>query len=286
MSSHIIRIESRSAVLHLNKHNAEEAISIGPVVWTQAKMHRLAFSAARGLPLKVHCSFSSAGYSTIGARGPGVHFAVRRRSRRAHLPRMEIVLEEEVDPGAVAGTDLRVLRYPHPLLRAPNAEFEKSELAGEARKLAKEMLLVMYASKGVGLAAPQVGVNKRLMVFNVEGDSKAWVHETVLVNPRIIATSKASDVEPEACLSFPGMSGAVRRREWVKVEAYKLNGKKFKVKYEGWKARVFQHEYDHLDGVLYIDRLEEEDQPEVQQRLSELTEEYMANMYKGQEPAL
>lgn len=194
-------------------------------------------------------------------------------------------VEEEVDPGAVEGTSLRVLRYPHPLLRRHNEEVREDEM-DEVKKIAKEMLLVMYASKGVGLAAPQVGINKRLMVFNAEGDSKAWLQEVVMVNPVIVSKSKPSVVDIEGCLSFPLMAGQVRRQEWVKVEATRLNGKKFKVKYEGWKARIFQHEFDHLDGILYIDRLEEEDGPKVQNRLGELVDEYEAAPYQGEPAAL
>lgn len=188
---------------------------------------------------------------------------------------MALEVEQEVDPGILPGTALRIEKYPSAILRAENDEV--TEFDAELKKLAREMLTVMYASRGVGLAAPQVGVNKKLLVFNPDGSSKAWLQEVVLVNPKIVGTSKATDVELEACLSFPGMSGLVRRHQWVKVEAYRLNGKKFKVKYEGWKAKIFQHEYDHLDGVLYIDRLTPEERPNVEQRLKELIAEYPGN---------
>lgn len=199
---------------------------------------------------------------------------------------VDTAVPEEIDPGAVEGTSLRVLKYPHPLLREKNETISAEELDPEIKRIAKEMLLVMYASNGVGLAAPQVGVNKRLMVFNPEGDSKAWVQEVVLVNPTIVASSKSKDVEMEGCLSFPGMSGKVKRPEWVKVEATRLNGKKFKVKYEGWKARIFQHEYDHLDGVLYVDRLDDEERAKVNERLEELVAAYKDSPYEGKGPAL
>lgn len=195
--------------------------------------------------------------------------------------------DEEVDPGAVAGTSLRVLRYPHPLLRAANETVATASFDDGLRQTAREMLLVMYASHGVGLAAPQVGINKRLLVFNPEGDSRAFLQEVVMVNPTIVASSRKTLVETEGCLSFPGMSGGVRRYDWVKVEGYRLNGKKFRVRYEGWKARIFQHEYDHLDGVLYVDRLEtDEDRKNVEQRLGELVDEYKQNPYQGMEAAL
>lgn len=182
---------------------------------------------------------------------------------------------EEVDPGQVDGTDLRVLKYPHPALRAPNVEITEEELtSGEFSKIAKEMFLVMYATNGVGLAAPQVGINKKLLVFNQSGDKKKWLEEVIMVNPKIVEYSDAIDVEQEGCLSFPGMNGDVERSKWIKVEAQKLNGKKMKKKFIGWEARIFQHEYDHLDGIVYPDRLEEEGKELVKERLGELVKEF------------
>mmetsp|Transcript_37631 Transcript_37631/g.82410 ORF Transcript_37631/g.82410 Transcript_37631/m.82410 type:complete len:250 (-) Transcript_37631:73-822(-) len=182
---------------------------------------------------------------------------------------------EEVDPGVVEGTDLRVLKYPDPSLRAENSECTDEELKdGSISKIAKEMFMVMYAAEGVGLAAPQVGVNKRLMVYNESGDKKKWLDEIVMVNPKIVEFSEAKDVEIEGCLSFPNMNGKVQRSKWIKVEAQNLKGKKIKKKFKGWEARIFQHEYDHLDGVVYIDRLDEEDRKEVQPVLDDLIETF------------
>uniref|UniRef100_A0A7R9W3J9 Peptide deformylase n=1 Tax=Pseudictyota dubia TaxID=2749911 RepID=A0A7R9W3J9_9STRA len=182
---------------------------------------------------------------------------------------------EEVDPGVVDGTDLRVLKYPHPSLRKENSEVSAEEIAdGSIAKIAKEMFLVMYAAEGVGLAAPQVGINKRLMVYNEHGDAKKWLSEVVLVNPKIVEFSDGTDTATEGCLSFPGMDGPVQRSKWIKVEAQSLKGKKIKKKYKGWEARIFQHEYDHLDGITYIDRLSEDARETVQPRLDELVEEF------------
>lgn len=184
---------------------------------------------------------------------------------------------EEVDPGVVEGTDLRVLKYPHPSLRAPNEEIADEELTGpgcEISKIAKEMFLVMYATKGVGLAAPQVGINKRLMVYNEHGDPKKWMSEVIMVNPKIVEYSEATDVEQEGCLSFPDMGGDVERSKWIKVEAQNLKGKKIKKKFRGWEARIFQHEYDHLDGKVYIDRLTEDGRKEIQPKLDGLIDTF------------
>ncbi len=248
-------------------------------------MNRLAFAASLGLRLPSRHAALTRHIHAVRAR------PAERRPRHATWATASpstttATPEEEVDPGVVEGTSLRILKYPHPLLRSENAEFTKAELP-EARRLAKDMLKVMYASRGVGLAAPQVGVNRRLLVFNTTADPKKWTHETILVNPRIVASSKAGDVETEACLSFPDMSGPVRRAEWVKVEAQRAsNGKTFRIKYEGWKARVFQHEYDHLDGVLYVDRLENEDRANVKETLDSLIANYNAEPYQDMKAAL
>ncbi|GMI36392.1 hypothetical protein TrRE_jg11938 [Triparma retinervis] len=188
-------------------------------------------------------------------------------------------LDEEVDPGQVEGTDLRIVKYPHPSLREMNAEVTEDEIAsGSIQKLAKEMFLVMYAANGVGLAAPQVGVNKRVMVYNPSGDKTKWMEETVFVNPKVTTTSEARSVDEEGCLSFPGMQGKVERPKWIKVEGMNLKGKKLKKKFTGFEARVFQHEYDHLDGVCYIDRLVDDNERDI---VSPVLEELVGSFEGG-----
>jgi peptide deformylase len=151
-------------------------------------------------------------------------------------------LKEEVDPGKVEGVEFEFVKYPHPALRAENSEVTKEDLKdGSVQKLSKDMFKYMYEAAGVGLAAPQVGVNKRLMVYNASGDKKKWLDEVVLVNPRIVEFSEGTETDIEGCLSFPDMNGDVERSKWIKVEATNLRGKKVKRKYEGWEARIFQH---------------------------------------------
>jgi peptide deformylase len=182
----------------------------------------------------------------------------------------DAVVEEEFDPGEVAG--LRVLKYPHPQLRAPNAEV--SVFDDELRDLSRRMLKMMYAARGVGLAAPQVGVNKRLLVFNPDGDEKKMANEVVLVNPMIVERAEGSELDDEGCLSFPGFGAKVERAKWIKVKAYNLKGKPFNKKWTGWEARVFQHEYDHLDGTLYVDRLSPSERQTVQPDLDRLVAQH------------
>jgi len=183
-------------------------------------------------------------------------------------------LKEETDLGTVEGTNYRIVKYPHPSLRAENEDVILPDEQESITKISKEMLKIMYAAEGVGLAAPQIGVNKRLMVYNPTGDSKKWMDETILVNPRIVEYSNAKDEEIEGCLSFPEMQGEVIRSKWIKVEAMTPKGRKIKKKFKGWEARIFQHEYDHLDGTVYTDRVSDETKEIVQSRLKELIEEY------------
>ena len=195
--------------------------------------------------------------------------------------------EQEIDPGNVEGTDLRILKYPHASLRAKNDEITPEEIQnGSIAKIAREMFLIMYAAQGVGLAAPQVGINKRLMVYNESGDRSKWLNEVILINPVITEFSDTTDIEIEGCLSFPNMNGSVERSKWIKVEAMNLKGKTIKKKYKGWEARIFQHEYDHLDGIVYIDRLidDEQKQTVVTPRLAELIQQHNAQVYGA--PAL
>ena len=232
----------------------------------------------------IACFHSSQRYGSGGSSSKVPDFMTRlflspsASSSSSSTTSLSAAAKEEVDPGVVEGTELRIVKYPHPSLRAENAEITVEELKDEGKEiaqLAKEMLKVMYAAEGVGLAAPQVGVNKRLMVYNPSGDSKKWLDETILVNPKIVEYSQAKDVETEGCLSFPEMDGQVERSKWIKVTAMNLKGKKMKKKFTGWEARIFQHEYDHLDGVVYIDRLVNDDDKErVQPRLDELISDY------------
>lgn len=124
-----------------------------------------------------------------------------------------------------------------------------TEFDDSLQSLASEMLLVMYETDGIGLAAPQVGVNKRLMVFNDEGNPTKPEHERVMVNPTIKEKSTEMYDSEEGCLSFPQIYGKVQRHKWIDVEYQTLDGTKVTVRLDGNPGRVFQHEYDHLDKV-------------------------------------
>lgn len=147
---------------------------------------------------------------------------------------------------------LREIRlYPDPILRVKCTEV--TDFDGDLRELADDLIETMQAAPGVGLAAPQVGVDKRLAVVDASvGKDPAALH--VLVNPRIVAEEgKIFDVE--GCLSIPGISEKVNRPSYVKVVAQDLEGCDLELESEGFEARTVCHELDHLDGVLFVDRV-------------------------------
>lgn len=131
-------------------------------------------------------------------------------------------------------------------LRKHAKKVEKFDL--RLRILLKDMADTMYKAEGVGLAAPQVGILKRAAVVDIgEGLIE-------LINPEIIA-SEGEQTGPEGCLSVPGRSGVVSRPDVVTVRAQNVKGEPFEIKGEGFLARAFCHEIDHLDGVLYVDKM-------------------------------
>jgi peptide deformylase len=122
----------------------------------------------------------------------------------------------------------------------------------ELRALARDMFDTMYEADGVGLAANQVGVLKRLVVVDPREEG---VTPMALVNPRVVSTGDETDRAEEGCLSIPGLRDVVERRATVVVEALDLDGEPIRIEAEGLLARVLLHEIDHLDGILFLDRV-------------------------------
>eukprot|EP00890_Picochlorum_soloecismus_P000508 jgi/Picsp_1/1458/NSC_04937-R1_peptide deformylase len=168
---------------------------------------------------------------------------------------------------------LSVVKYPDPVLRAPNATIECFD--DNLAKLAEEMFEVMYEDDGVGLAAPQVGVNIRMMVFNETGEREHPEAQVVLVNPRIVTASKDTSVFEEGCLSFPKLYGDVVRPNKVRVKAQDLKGKSFFINIDKFPARIFQHEFDHLQGTLFCDRMEKDVLDSLREELVAMEEIYI-----------
>jgi peptide deformylase len=144
---------------------------------------------------------------------------------------------------------LKVLRYGDPALRRRAAPV--GEVTPEVRAAIADMTETMYDEVGIGLAAPQVGVSLRLIVVADEEGRGVQA----LLNPAIVDRGGEATGE-EGCLSIPGVFAPVTRSAWVKVEAQDVNGRPLALRATGLRARVLQHEIDHLDGVLFIDRVD------------------------------
>ena len=144
---------------------------------------------------------------------------------------------------------LKLIKYPNDFLRCKTREVKVSELKDpKIQRIVFDMVKIMDVEKGVGLAAPQVGSELRICTIKI-GD-EAYI----LINPKIKSSSRKKDIFEEGCLSFPGKFFPVERPIKVKVQARDMEGKKFKIKADGLLARVLQHEIDHLEGILVIDR--------------------------------
>ena len=138
-----------------------------------------------------------------------------------------------------------------PVLKQRAAEV--TEIDGRLARLAEDMLSTMYDAPGLGLAAPQVGVQKRLFTYDDHEDDDA--NPRVIVNPVIVET-KGESVFEEGCLSIPGLHFEIVRPEFVTVQGLDLDGNEVVIEADERLSRIFQHEIDHLDGVLMLDRLE------------------------------
>jgi peptide deformylase len=139
--------------------------------------------------------------------------------------------------------------YPDPVLRQPAVEVTVFD--AQLKKYLADLLETMYAANGVGLASPQVGISKRAVVIDVSNEGNAPL---ILVNPRIIAGSGSVSSE-EGCLSIPGYRDTIKRKAEISVEAQDELGSPVSFKADGLLAICVQHELDHLDGVLFVDRL-------------------------------
>ncbi|WP_457551839.1 peptide deformylase [Desulfobacula sp.] len=152
---------------------------------------------------------------------------------------------------------LKILTYPEKSLSQPSVKV--NAITEDIKKLTCDMADTMFNAPGVGLAAPQVGVNKRIIIYNTNAanpDEDDSIQEfTALINPEIISGSGSIVSEKEACLSVVDYSADVKRYESVTVKALNIDGKKLKFDAKGILAIIMQHEIDHLDGILFIDRI-------------------------------
>jgi peptide deformylase len=159
--------------------------------------------------------------------------------------------------------------YPEPILRQVALPVEAFD--EELRAIVAAMFERMRQSKGVGLAAPQVGLKRRILVLNPTGEAQ---DDLALVNPQIVARSGADTLFDEGCLSFPGIYAEIRRPERCSVRAFDVEGRPIEAEYSGFVSRIVQHEYDHLEGVLLVDRMSPADKLRNRAALEELVARY------------
>lgn len=142
---------------------------------------------------------------------------------------------------------LEIKHYPDPILKKKSEEIK--EITPEIKRVAQDMIETLEKAEGVGLAAPQVGILKRIIVVKTENGP------VVFLNPKILKKSKLKEIKEEGCLCFPGIYLKIRRAQSVFVEAQKLSGEKVQFLSQNLLARILQHEIDHLGGKLILDRI-------------------------------
>lgn len=184
-----------------------------------------------------------------------------------------------LNPSSFSGTSYTIKEFPAPILRrvrnTPITVFDDDLL-----RKAKEMLSIMYEAKGVGLAGPQIGLDELIFVYN-PSESKSM--ERIVCNPQIKKYSEDVIVEEEGCLSLRSddTAGQVARSAWIEIEYQNELGQVVRRRLNGFEARVFQHEYDHLKGILCYDRFPPEDRDAVQKSI-----ENLLGLYSGDDPEI
>ena len=161
---------------------------------------------------------------------------------------------------------ISIIQYPHPTLRVCSKPIRRVDK--QLRDIATQMLDLMYESEGVGLAANQVNLPLRLFVANPSGERGSG-EELVLINPEL-QRPKGNETAQEGCLSLPGVFGSVKRPKQVRLTAFDLKGNPIERTVDGFLARVLQHENDHLNGVLFFDRMTEEAKRDLDGQLFEM----------------
>jgi peptide deformylase len=148
---------------------------------------------------------------------------------------------------------LKIIPFPHPTLRRVSQPLRRVD--ADLKRMIREMFDLMYAARGIGLAANQVGIPLRFFIVNLEAAADKG-EELVFINP-VISRPKGSEEAEEGCLSLPSLYGNVYRPKQIRVDAYNLQGQPYSATLTGLFARCVQHEFDHLDGILFIDRMKD-----------------------------
>jgi peptide deformylase len=189
-------------------------------------------------------------------------------------------------PDSPAATDsaaigpLELVEFPHPALRRPAKPLVRLDDA--VREAVARMFEIMYEAEGIGLAANQVALPYRLFVVNCAG-RRGEGEEHVFINP-VLSRPRGTAVQEEGCLSLPGVRMDVRRPQRIVVEAFTLEGEPIRMDLDGLLSRVVQHEFDHLEGRLFTDRLPEAAALEVRRDLDTFHEVFLGKQARGEMP--
>ncbi len=176
---------------------------------------------------------------------------------------------------------MKIINYPHPTLRYVSKPIRRID--AEFREMIREMFLLMYQARGIGLAANQVDLPLRFFICNLAGNPDEG-EEMVFINP-VLSRPKGQAEQEEGCLSLPGLYAPVKRPEAIHFEAHALDGALMSGTLEGMMARVVQHEVDHLNGVLFVDRLTTTVELNVQPALEEFELEFQSRRHCGEIPS-
>jgi len=168
---------------------------------------------------------------------------------------------------------LRIVHYPHPALHVAATRVDPDD--PQVKAVARRMIELMHDARGVGLAAPQVGLSWRLFVANPSNEPG---EDRVFINPTLTDASHESRSHEEGCLSLPGITCDILRPTRITVHAIDLDGKSFTLTSDQLPARVWQHEYDHLEGILIIDKMTPMDRMANRKAIRELEDEYQAGV--------
>ena len=176
--------------------------------------------------------------------------------------------------------ELEIIFFPHPTLRHQSKPLRKVD--SELKNIVARMFELMYEHRGIGLAANQVDLPLQLFVINLEG-TKGAGEELVFINP-VLSQPKGTDTAEEGCLSIPQVYGQVTRPESIHVKAYNLQGEAFDQRIDGLFARAVQHETDHLHGVLFPDRMSENEIKAIESELDDFRLDFESRRKTGSIP--
>ncbi len=176
---------------------------------------------------------------------------------------------------------MEIVRYPHPALRWKSKPIQ--QITSQLRNAIGEMFELMYEARGIGLAANQVALPYRVFIINPTGDPAEKDQEHVFLNPEILKRKGSVEGE-EGCLSLPELYGPVPRADEIVVSAFDLSGQEFEMTLKELPSRVVQHENDHLDGVLFIDRVNESSLRELLPHLEDLEQQFRRDQKSGSIP--